>query len=349
MKWLEGWQGVLFAWGLTLLGLGCATSGVPLAEVSDHPIALVYWDEGAARENLDSNQRAQGEGFSTSGRRGVASLNEMMDADGNAPGSRGGNSRRSRGRIRLLNPRTLELTPFPAAPPDARPLAWSPDRKRLLFNSAHGTDGTPQLYEFNMDTAEVRRLTRGPVYHLEGAYASEGRFLITWLDTESVEGRAGLRLGELSGRDAIELTQDELPMGPRWSPKGDGVLYFVTAPKKTRRDTSQILIQAPEAGSAPRVVARGREAVFTPDGEWIVYAREVSEGWRLVRVRPDGSGRSVLGNSHLDARWPTVSPDGRHIAYISKTDGIDRLFLRRMDGSGDRILLEAGAVAFPVW
>ncbi|MAI24610.1 MAG: TolB family protein [Myxococcota bacterium] len=349
MKWGNGWQNALIGWGLVLLGLGCASSGVPLAEVSEHPIALVYWDEAAARENQESNQRVQADRLSTSGRRGVASLNRMINPDDTAPGSRQGGSTRSRGRIRLLNPRTLELIPFPAAPPDARPVAWSQDGKRLLFNSAHGAGGTPQLYEFNTETAEVRRLTQGPIYHLEGAYASESRFLISWLNTEPAQGQAGLSLGKLNGRGAIELTQDELPMGPRWSPKGDKVLYFLTSVRKTRRDASQVIIQDPEAGSTPRVVARGREPVFTPDGEWIVYASELSEGWRLARVRPDGSGRSVLGNSHLDARWPTVSPDGRHIAYISNTDGIDRLYLRRMDGSGDRILLETGAVAFPVW
>ena len=141
MKWGDNWQKGLIGWGLALFGLGCASSGVPLAEVSDHPIALVYWDEAAARENLDSNQRGQEESFSTSGRRGVASLNNLIDADGTASRSLQGGSARSRGRIRLLNPRTLELIPFPAAPPDARPVAWSQDGTRLLFNSAHGAGG----------------------------------------------------------------------------------------------------------------------------------------------------------------------------------------------------------------
>ncbi|MEE3327754.1 MAG: hypothetical protein VX252_10495, partial [Myxococcota bacterium] len=57
-----GW-GALIAWGLALCGLGCASSGVPLEEVSDQPIALVYWDEADARDNRDINQRAQQEGL----------------------------------------------------------------------------------------------------------------------------------------------------------------------------------------------------------------------------------------------------------------------------------------------
>lgn len=349
MTGTPGFRSTLIAAGLFLWGLGCASSGVPLEELSDEAIALVYWDEASARDNREFDSRAERDGLPQGGRRGVASVNEMMKSVDLEGDSAGGAPKRARGRIRLLNPRTLELSPFPAAPPDARPMAWSKDRKRLLFNSAHGIDGKPQLYEFNSETGEVRRLTRGPDYHLEGAYASQDRFLVTWMDLESSDDKAGLELRSFTGPGAIELTGEELPMGPQWSPKGEGVLYFVTEEKRSRRDRSQIILKAARAGAQGRVVARGRHPVFTPDGEWIIYSSETPEGWRLRRVRADGSGRSILGNSHLDARWPTVSPDGRHIAYVSNTDGIDRLYLRRIDGSGDRILLKTGAVAFPVW
>jgi len=340
---------VLLALGTALLGMGCASSGLPLEEVSDKPIALLYWDEAATRDNEEAKLASQSQGTPAGGRRGVAPIEDLVQWPG-AGGSDSGRQRsRARGRITLLNPRTLELIPFPAAPPDARPLAWSKDRKRLLYNSAHGSGGTPQLYEFNTESGEVRRLTRGPVFHLEGDYASEDRILFSWLDPDSSEARGGLKIRSRGGGPAVSLREVALPLGPRWSPKGDQVTYFLTEPETRRKDDSKIVLQSLEAGSEPRVVARGREPVFTPDGEWIVYSSQTPSGWRLRRVRPNGAARSGLGNSHLDARWPTVSPDGRHVAYISNADGIDRLYLRRMDGSGDRILLSTGSVAFPVW
>ena len=110
-----------------------------------------------------------------------------------------------------------------------------------------------------------------------------------------------------------------------------------------------VVVQGSKAGDDGRRLGRGRDAVFSPDGKWIVFSGQGTKGWRLQRMRPDGSARKVLGDSALNARWPAVSPDGRHIAYVSDEDGFDRLYLRRMDGSGDRILLADGAVAFPVW
>lgn len=339
----------LMAMGTALLGIGCASSGLPLEEVSDKPIALLYWDEAATRDNEEAKLQSQSQGASVGGRLGVAAIEDLIQGSGGRYSGPGGQRSRVRGRIILLNPRTLELIPFPAAPPDARPLAWSKDRKRLLYNSAHGSGRTPQLYEFDTQSGEVRRLTRGPVYHLEGDYASENRVLFTWLNPEPSASRGGLKIRALGGGPSVELREIELPLGPRWSSQGDQVTYFLTEPRSRRKDDSKIVVQGLKEGAEPRVVARGREPVFTPDGQWIIYASQTASGWRLRRVRPDGAARSGLGKSHLDARWPTVSPDGRHVAYISNADGIDRLYLRRMDGSGDRILLTTGSVAFPVW
>ena len=335
--------------GTVLLGMGCASSGLPLEEVSDEPIALLYWDEAATRDNQEAKLNASQQGNAPRGRRGIAGIDDFMKWPGAGGSDARGPRPRVRGRITLLNPRTLELIPFPAAPPDARPLAWSKDRKRLLYNSAHGPGGTPQLYEFDTQSREVRRLTQGPVYHLEGDYASEDRVLFTWLNSQPSGSQGGLKIRAIGGGPAVSLREIELPLGPRWSSEGDQVTYFLAQPQARRKDDSKIVVQGLRAGSEPRVVARGREPVFTPDGEWIIYASQTASGWRLRRVRPDGAARSGLGKSHLDARWPTVSPDGRHVAYVSNADGIDRLYLRRMDGSGDRILLSTGSVAFPVW
>ena len=93
----------------------------------------------------------------------------------------------------------------------------------------------------------------------------------------------------------------------------------------------------------------GREPSFSPLGDWIVYSAPSREGWRLRRIRADGSARSRFGPSLRDEKMPSISPDGRFVVYVGESTGLERLFVRRMDGTGDRSLVDTGAVFSPVW
>ena len=342
-------------WGLVLifcLGLvGCAGPGLPLDEISEKRIALVYWDATTARRRQELIDEMESSGSQRGPKRaGVARLEGIAGVMGLPSGNASGLTIRDfPGRIALLNPRTLEIEPFSAAPPNARPLAWSVDRKRLLFNSSHQEGGRSQLYEYNRDAGAVVKVTHGPAYHLEGDYGPQGRLLITWVDVSKDHQRAGLDIRPPSGGVAQPILEGVYPSTPRWAPDGQNIIFVQTDSSPGRRDRSKIVAQAPELGAEIDPLARGREPVFTPGGDSIIYSTQTSEGWKLRRMRPDGSGRAAVGRSVRDERWPAVSPDGRHIVYISNEAGYDQLYIRRIDGSGDRILLEDGSAAFPVW
>jgi len=331
-------------------GAGCGTTGVPLHEVTESPLALVYWDGAAARARaaLIEDLR-QGHG-PESRRQGVASFDDVARFVGPSTLPLASEKlARLPGRIVLLNVRTLEQSIFAAAPPNARPLAWSRDRKKLLFSSDHLDSGRTQIFEYDLASSEVRKLTRGPVLHLEGDYGPEGELLFSWLEMGGKEPGAGMDVRLVSGGAARRVIRGFYPSGPRWSPREDLFSYVDADTRGRVRDESAVVVRGFEPEDEGSRLARGRDAVFSPGGEWIVFSSQGSAGWRLHRMRPDGSARKALGDSVLSARWPAISPDGRHVAYISNEDGLDRLYLRRMDGSGDRILLEDGAVAFPVW
>ena len=333
---------------LALCAAACGTIGVPLEEVTESPLALVYWDGPAARaraEVMESLRRGQGSGPR---RQGMASLDDVARLMGSSATASEKLSRLP-GRIMLVNVRTLEQTRFASAPPNARPLAWSKDRQRLLFSSDHLDSGRTQLFEYNAESGDVRKLTRGPVLHLEGDYGSDGQLLFNWVELGDGEAGAGMDVRQAKGGPIQRVISGFYPSGPRWSPRDDFFLYVDADPGGAVRDRSAVVIRGFESEEAGTRLALGRDAIFSPDGDWIVFASQGSGGWRLHRMRPDGSARKPLGKSALSARWPAVSPDGRHVAYISNEDGFDRLYLRRMDGSGDRILLADGAVAFPIW
>jgi len=341
---------VLLSIGVGVATGGCAGPGVPLDEITDAPIALVYWDAANARkrqdliEQMESNRRGPT-------REGVARLESLADVVGLSQGASPLAMRLQQypGRIALLNARTLEITSFPAAPPNARPLAWSKDRKKLLFNSSHQDGGRTQLYEYDSGTGDVTKLTHGPDYHLEGDFGPDERLLITWVRLAQNRQMAGLDIRPPSGGLPERIIDGIYPSTPRWSPDGGRVLYVEADNSGRRRDASTIVSVPPRPDAERDMLSRGREPVFTPDGASIVFTSQTSDGWQLRRMRADGSGRVALGRSVRDERWPAVSPDGRHVVYVSNESGFDQLYIRRLDGSGDRILLEDGSAAFPGW
>lgn len=341
--------GLLGAIALAASGAGCAGPGLPLDEVTDAPLAIVYWDAATARKRQELIEQMQS-GSRGPTREGVARIESLAEVVGLGDGAAADlELQRFPGRIVLLNPRTLEIVPFPAAPPNARPLAWSRDHRRLLFNSSHQEGGRTQLYAFDRDTGEVLKLTHGPDYHLEGDYGPDGGLLATFVRLGPDQQEAGLDVRTPTGGGARAVVEGRYPTTPRWSPDGASIVYVEADNASGRRDRSVIVRQTPEADARRDTLARGREPVYTPDGRSIVYTAQTDAGWQLRRMRADGSGRAPLGQSVRDERWPAVSPDGRHVVYVSSADGSDQLFIRRIDGSGDRILLEDGAVAFPVW
>ena len=93
----------------------------------------------------------------------------------------------------------------------------------------------------------------------------------------------------------------------------------------------------------------GREPTLTPDGEWIVFASSSTAGYRLRRMRLDGTARVAINPGTLEERMPTVSPDGEFIAFIRVDDGKRRLAVRSFDGKTERVLLSDGWSEFPVW
>ena len=93
----------------------------------------------------------------------------------------------------------------------------------------------------------------------------------------------------------------------------------------------------------------GREPTLTPDGEWIVFASPSTAGYRLRRMRVNGTARVAIHPGTDEERMPTVSPDGEFIAFIQVEDGKRHLAVRRFDGKAERVLLKEGWSEFPVW
>ena len=321
---------------------GCGTMGLNLDELPTDPIAVTYWEPEIARRRAELLEEQK----VVARKRGVAEV----EAIGRLLGAAGEREDLSRfpGRLAFVDPRTGRVTPVRAVPRGAAPLSWSEDHQRLLFLSNHR--GNVQVYEYDRESGEVRGITTGPNPHMHADYGHAGQ--ISLLEVVSERGREFERiyLTNGSGGSRRLVFEDRNAQIMRLSPDGKTLLYVRRAPGNSGRSgprTDLVALDLASGAEQPR--GPGRQPSFSPNGDWIVYSAPSRDGWRLRRMRPDGSARSPVTGGIRDEVMPSLSPDGRFVVYVGEATGLERLFVRRIDGSGDRILLDTGAVFAPVW
>jgi Tol biopolymer transport system component len=349
--------------GLVVLAIGCASRRIESEELPEQPIAFVHWDDKASQSRAEA----------------FKAVSELPDAPKNKIDPEGAEEREMHvylraehsvmlsarvskhpGRLMLLWPRTGEVERVDAAPVNSRPLAWSRDHKRLLFVSAHRNE-RQQLYEYDFESKHLSPLTSGSIEHVRGDYDREGRLVIQRMERSQRGGRSDqtVHLASPGGQLDREVAREIQPGTLRLSPAGDRIVYEQVRPRP-RRDgattfDSFVATRSFEDGAEEQILVRGREPSLTPDGEWIVFASPSSAGYRLRRMRPDGSSRVPISSARSDSpggtdeRMPTVSPEGTYVAFIMDGGDSRRLYVRRFDGKKERALLTSGWSEFPVW
>jgi len=322
--------------------VACAEPPLATSELPAQPIVLVHRTPEEGRRRADALQRSRNEG--PAHEEGVARVQDLAAFFG---GGRASVPLEYAGEVAFLDPSSGTLTPLAGLPRGAQPLSWTPGHRRFLYAVAR-PDRTPvQVYEYDVTTAEVLPLATAAPNVISAASTGDGRLALVCLVPDR---RLRTRiLVQEPGRKARPLSDGPLDRSPAWSPDGRTLVYV--SQTDDRGDVLVAVRMDVEEGAPAesRVLARGRDPVFTPDGEWVVYSATTSSGQRLWRVRPDGGGRAPLGEGLHDEVHPAVSPDGRFVAYVSQEADREYLRVRRFDGSGDRLLLESGDASTPAW
>jgi hypothetical protein len=329
-----------------LIAGGCATGpgGIDLKQLPAAPVAILYRDEALVLKRLDAirdlEKRAK-----PSDKEGVVRVETLDAMFGGSPDAQR-RLQELNGHLALFDPRGGAVTPVEGAPPGAKPLAWSPDRNKLLL--AGSFRGLSQLFVWDRESGEIEIVTSGPAQHPLGCLGTAGR--IVAVEARRIAGRDEARLlatppGSASGLRPV--TNGPADVFPTCAPNAPLVAYVMLDDDGAFTIT---VIDLDAPGTTPRQVARGTDPVFTPDGAFIVYTAIGKQGKRLWRVRPDGTGRTPVGVGKQDGTQPAVSPDGAYVAYIAKDDeDRERLRVRRFDGTGDRPFLTEGDADAPVW
>lgn len=209
-----------------------------------------------------------------------------------------------------------KLTDSVGASADA---AWSPDGSRIAFDADRGDPGSKQgIYTMNSHGSEVRRITtlpHGYEFDLAPRYSPDGKRLVftryrgkgcpqSFCPSE----KAALFVVGVDGSGLRRLTSFAIHAGDAdWSPDGTriafeaypngpyGDVYVIGASGRNLRD----LTHDPTGQADP---------VWSPDGSEILFLdnRVVRGGGRtgLATMRPDGSRRSFISATNLDAHQP---------------------------------------------
>lgn len=327
------------------LALACAGPGFDYGELPGEPIALVYRTRQEAERVLEMiDQQTRGPLGSTPGEYTVR-LEDVQDAFGL------GRSKEQRaadllGRLAFLDVGTREVRIADFANRGSRPLDWTPERDRLLYLAFPRLEA--QVFEYELETGQVRAVTQGPEEHLDACYGPDGRIAVTRAVPRAQaedEGGARIWVRDPGGGAPRPVTPGPADHRPAWSPDGAVLVYESIG----RDGRSTIRAVDPSGSGEPRLLGRGSGPVFTPDGAWIVYSAPTRQGQRIWKMRPDGSGKHPVGRSAYEERDPAVSPDGRFVVFVTTRDDRHHLMVRTLEGRGDRPLLLEGDGLHPTW
>ena len=212
----------------------------------------------------------------------------------------------------------------------ARPVFWNPATilmmdvlgpGRLVFEARSLRQNLRQ-FELKPDAAATGQwLTRGNSTDRQPVESPDGEWLVF------SSNRAGqLDLWALSRKSGAvrRLTDDE---AEDWDPvfTRDGKLLW----SSNRGGHFEVWRSEADGTGAVQLSNDGVDAenpASTPDGQWILYASANPTSPGIMKMRPDGSQRTVLvpGNMIL----PDVSSDGQYVAFVDEHLGADRPVLR---------------------
>ena len=178
--------------------------------------------------------------------------------------------------------------------------SWSPDGKLLAMTLSK--DGNPEIYVLTIATGTFRRLTRHAGIDTEPTWSPTGRE-IAFISDRS--GAPHLYVMDAEGANVRPLTSGGRHTQPRWSPKGDVIVY-------TQRAGTHDIWAVNADGSNPRRLTNGpgdnQGPSWAPNGRHLMFQSSRLGGWQIFSMLGDGSAQTAVTKGTAEATSPTWSP-----------------------------------------
>lgn len=177
--------------------------------------------------------------------------------------------------------------------------AFSPDGRSIAMTLSK--DGNPEIYVLTLATGAFRRLTRHPGIDTEPFWSPTGRDLVFVSDRG---GSPLLFVMDLEGSNVRQLTNAGFHTQPRWSPKGDTIIYTA------RQGNHDLWAINPDGSNARRLTSGGdnQGATWAPNGRHLAFQSSRLGAWQIFSMLIDGSEQAPITRGSGDYTSPSWSP-----------------------------------------
>jgi TolB protein len=237
-----------------------------------------------------------------------------------------------------FNPQTVVRSREPLLSP-----AWSPDSRKLAYNSFERGNSSIYIQEIATGSREVVSSNKG----INGApaFSTDGSKLALTL---SYGGNPDIFVMDLAGRHTTQITKHfAIDTEATWLPDGQSVIFT-----SDRSGKPQLYQTSAGGGDATRITFQGEynaNASISFDGKHIAMVQGNGNVYRIaVLDRTTGEARAI-SPGNLDEH-PSFAPNGSMILYAATEGTRGVLYAVSADGRvRQRLILADGDVREPAW
>ncbi|MEO7786723.1 MAG: Tol-Pal system beta propeller repeat protein TolB [Sphingomicrobium sp.] len=207
---------------------------------------------------------------------------------------------------------------------------------------------------FTVAAADWRRAAHKCADTIYSRLSGEAGFLDTRVVYVAETGPKNRRVKRIAIMDSDGSNHRYLTTGdatvttPRFSPKGDKLVFMTAAGRRPRvmimdvaSGVSRSLVPGLVLTFAPR---------FSPNGRQVVFSMAAGGNTDIYVVDANGGTPRRLTDTVGADTSPSYSPDGSRIVFESDRGGTQQLYVMNADGSGQRrISFGGGRYASPMW